>query len=319
MSQKVLLIEENNQLISQNIDNQLEFVVLPHPKSADIVYMCINNEVYEVQDYEPRKYSSYFINQRVCSSNSLLVSNKIDIRFLLLPFLMKSQRYQPMNQILTHADGSMKLFPFLKSKPDVNLKLDEMCDVNSKMEDMIFYRYNEEKALSWLLTKVLRCARLLYKKRINLLKNCSGNAAFASGFNLGGASNLNSTDKNGSTNDTSKCVESKPDVEYQNEDIKVALQIVCEYIPEEMEQKLLKYSGLTELPGLSDDVVELDMENASKSVEPGVVTAGEKRKLSSWEADLEMEKESLNYFNTGGTNTNKREEKGLKVRGIEDI
>ena len=186
MSQKVLFIEDNNQLITKSINNELEFVILPHPKSASIVYMCINNEIYELQDYEPRKHSSYFINQRVCSNSSLLICNKIDIRFLLLPFLMKSEKYQPMEQILTHADGSMKINQYLKSNintdnedtnTNIDLKLHEMCDVNTKFEGMILYRYNEEKVLSWLLNKIIKCSKLLYKKRMDLLKNCSGNAA----------------------------------------------------------------------------------------------------------------------------------------------
>lgn len=152
----------------------------PHPKGHTILMIDLNGKFYEIQRTQPRKYCSYFINQRVSSGQYLYLANQFDIRFLILPFLEKSAtKYCPIDQIMIMNEKYSR-FPFQYIN---NWKLNEICDVNDKLgDDMILYRYNESKVMEWLKMKVHNIANIMHTQRINKAKQ--NNTTFASGFNV---------------------------------------------------------------------------------------------------------------------------------------
>ena len=57
--------------------------------------------MYELQSIQPRKNSSFFVNQRINSSKEFYIANKIDPRFLLLPYFENSNgKFSPLDQIV---------------------------------------------------------------------------------------------------------------------------------------------------------------------------------------------------------------------------
>ena len=75
----------------------------------------------------------------------------IDPLFLALSFLCTSTRMRPSDQLfLSEKAPESKRIGHCK---DLNLK--HICDVNDQYgPDSIFYRYNEEKTISWLQLKI---------------------------------------------------------------------------------------------------------------------------------------------------------------------
>ena len=133
MTQKVAIIEDFGSTTTES-KQDLNFIVLPHPKSANIVFGIMDDVIYELQNYQPRSFASWFINQKVSSSDSIYIMSKVDPRFLLLPFISSTTRYCPIDQILTHTDGCERI-----SLNNIKQwKMHEMCDVISmKMRSII--------------------------------------------------------------------------------------------------------------------------------------------------------------------------------------
>lgn len=154
---------------------------LPHPRDGPSLFLVQAGSIYEYQKATPRKLGCFFIDQRISSNSTIYVATCVDPRFLLLPFLEANAkgRYSPLDQILTHVEGTQRI-------PLDNVakwKMNECCDVNDKFgDDMILYRYNEEKTIQWLRNKVMRTAALLKSKRLQRAKN--ENKASVDTFNI---------------------------------------------------------------------------------------------------------------------------------------
>jgi len=178
----VLLIQKAGGSCSIHEISAIELVLksFPHPRGYGMMVIDLEDKMYELQVTQPRKYSSWFINQRVSSGQDIYMANVFDPRFLCLPFLEKSAgKYSPLDQIV-FMDAKYARFPFSRAS---SWKMGEMCDVNDKLgDDMILYRYNEVKMLEWLGRKVENTAKALMKQR--LARASSQNTTFASGFNI---------------------------------------------------------------------------------------------------------------------------------------
>ncbi len=177
---------------------------------------------------------SWAIGDFVCSDGSLLIATRIDPGFFLLPALVKYGRnWAPLDQVL--AEAGILVLKRLKNVP-----CDELCDKNGKyggvfcvdesvclppqyvltitfdhhcplaemaLEDMVLYRLNDTKALTWLSQKVERLKRCLQK--------------FNTRFEL----------------DTPPCHDlyGKKD---ERQILLTALELVCDYLPGEWGAKL---------------------------------------------------------------------------------
>lgn len=165
----------------QEIQPIIHVRLYQHPKDSTPV-MCIQleSDIYELQAASIRKHAAWFINQRVSSSSTIYMANKMDPRFLCLPcFLKSAAQYSPLNQIITAAEG----FDRIPLSSISSWKIEEICDVNDQFgSDMILYRYNEEKTLKCLSGKVRRTAQVIAAQRH--LKKSQVNSAFVSTFNV---------------------------------------------------------------------------------------------------------------------------------------
>jgi ribonuclease H2 subunit B len=159
---------------------ELSLKSLPHPKGYPMLVIDLNNKLYELQCTQPRKYSSWFINQRVSSGQNIYMASILDPRFICLPYLEKAAgRFCPLDQVIT-MDEKYSRFCV---KQAGSWKMHEMCDVNDKLgDDMLLYRYNETKLVEWLKGKVNAVAGVLKLQRE--AKASTHNTTFASGFNV---------------------------------------------------------------------------------------------------------------------------------------
>ena len=265
MSQKILLIEQPTTTVNDVAVN-LNFSVLPHPKSANIMFLLQNEMIYEFQSFEPRTFASWFIDQKVSSSESLYLATRIDPRFLVLPFIMKALKYSPIEQLITHTPGCGRI-PITTIK---SWKMSDMCDVNDKFEDEIYYRYNEEKVLSWLLTKVMRTAKVLYAKRQQRMQSAD-NKAFTKGFNKSGA---NASAVPVTTVSTAVA-------EYETEDLKQSVQLICDYVPDSIASILMQHLQKVGL-------LAAEGEGSGKDALPDSSVDVPAVKRKAWETDLEV-------------------------------
>jgi len=169
-----------------------------------------------------------------------------------------------LNQIITTADETSRL-PLEACK---NWKMEEICDINDTFgDDIIFYRYNEEKTMNWLKNKVNKTSIILASQRCK--RSAARNTSFASQFN---SSAQATSSKN--ENDISLS-----NAEVTADDTKVALQLVCDYLSDVASGKLVNSFGYN-----LDD-----LKHETKESQP------EKRKAE-WEIDLEVEKETSGFM-----------------------
>eukprot|EP01034_Spumella_vulgaris_P024793 gene24793-31172_t len=144
-------------------------------------------------------------------------------------------------------------------------------------DEIIFYRYNVEKTIAWLKKKVQATSATLLKHRLS--KAQTVNPSFSSNFDISGQSNKQSSSTSAATGTT----------EPEEEDIKLALDILCEYLSDSLLSRLLseyKYNAKT-------DLVKKGASSASE---------GSGKRKADWEDELELEKETLAYSSTATTN-----------------
>jgi hypothetical protein len=182
--------------------------------------------------------------------------NEIDPRFLCLPYLERAgAKFCPLDQVVCTNDvvGCSRL-PLTKS---TQWKLDEITDVKDLGDDLILFRFNESKTLSWLSVKVRRTAAHFMSQRQQ--KVDMENVAFVSSFQSSIQANVNS--KNSST----ETQLSEPN----SHDIKTAVQVISDYLSESMSEKLLRVFGLS-----ASDLTDTKNLNSKRKTD--------------WEADLEV-------------------------------
>ena len=166
--------------------NNITFVTLPHPRYGPTPFAMSSGSYFELQKAQPRKFGSWFVNQRVLSNSSYMIASKFDIRYVLLPFFEKSgERYSPLDQIVSHMEGCDRINVAACDK----WGLDAICDINDKFgDDMILYRMNPEKVLAWLRQRVSSASEVVRRHRLqsaaDSLKVSSFNSAAQSGNNV---------------------------------------------------------------------------------------------------------------------------------------
>lgn len=176
-SKDVILLLQGGGALPAN----LQLLSLPHPKGGHALVALNQGLLLELHIASPRRHSSWFIDQNVSSSSSFYVANVLDPRFLLLPYFERSGRsFSPLNQVVqVDAEESGDRIPLDLAS---TWRLEQLLDVNDKLgEDMLLYRFNEEKALGWLESKVRRGALAIATARAS--RERTVNSAFVSGFN----------------------------------------------------------------------------------------------------------------------------------------
>lgn len=199
-----------------------------HPRQDATTVVLHDNGFFELQRSKLSKYSSWFIDQRVSDSSYLYFSNKIDPRFILLPYLEAAPaKFSPIDQLIhsspLNADGKTERLPLDRLN---EWKMYEICDINDKLgDDMILYRFNKDKTLAWLRNKVDKVANIIATQRTrNLRRNQS---LYVDSFNSG-------------SRPVSTAAESLSAnyAEVNNDDIKASVEIICDQLTDNMAQAL---------------------------------------------------------------------------------
>ncbi|XP_067014299.1 ribonuclease H2 subunit B isoform X2 [Anabrus simplex] len=194
-----------------------DVVQLRHPQSgapAMFLFSPGDGMVQEVLTFSENR-RSWFIDESVKSDGKMHLSTPIDPIFLVLPYLRKASHAMPLDQLLKD-DEFPETERLLRS---TGLKhLNQVADRKGD-EDLNAYKYNEDKALSWLQRKTERVAEVLKQKGVHV----SGGAVSAT-FVKGGKQDA-------------------PDTESY---LKYAHGIVSEYLTDDLSAKLLQHMGLPE-------------------------------------------------------------------------
>lgn len=267
----LLMMPGSSSSADKNI-HEIRLLQVPHPRQ-DVTIICADpvstkdsSHFLELQSAQlGGKYGSWFINQRVVSSQSIYLATRMDPRFLLLPYLEQGgSRFSPIEQIIHSVDqqqqssGRTAKIPLEK----INAwKMEEMSDINDKLgDDMRLYRHNPGKVIEWLRNKVNKVADVLARQRVEKQQSLNK----ASTFVLGGVHPAESCES----------LKSAP----TREEIKLAVEIVCDCVSESNASSLIDSFGF----------------NTS---EIGAKSQTLKRK-SDWEIALEVSHHPISVFIT---------------------
>jgi hypothetical protein len=205
------------------LPSEFQLKLIPHTKYDKILCISWKNSFYELQSCSLQKYTTWFIDQRISSSQFLYLANKIDPKFIVLTDLEKSGangKFSPLDQLIDRA--AFSLFDFANH---TDWKLDELCDVNNSFgDDCLMYRYNKEKTMTWLKKKVLTVSRVLMAQRLrreqrqqpSFVGGFQGNIEKTLGAGVDQASDLPSCD-----------------------DIRISVEIVSDYLSDSLMKLLL--------------------------------------------------------------------------------
>ncbi|XP_012286767.1 ribonuclease H2 subunit B [Orussus abietinus] len=193
-----------------------DIVKLKHPASnqpAMFVFSPGDLTVQEVLTFDENK-RSWFVDDYVKSDGKMHLSTPIDPIFLVLPYLQKSQHVAPLEQSL-HDDDYPETTRLARCQ---NLKVSLIADRYGD-EDLLAFKYNEDKTLRWLRRKVERVAEVLRQKKIHVSQGAiSATYVKSNKFEVG------------------------TEIEY----LKYAHGIVSEYLPEDLSKKLAQCLNLPE-------------------------------------------------------------------------
>jgi hypothetical protein len=285
-SHSILLFNDSKGELVDSRQRELPLLSLPHPKGCTVLFAMVGDSVYELQSAEPRRFGSWFINQRVVGEANFYIANKIDPRFLVLPYFEKDagKKYSPLDQIVIMGDGHDRIPLQTAVKA---WKLDEMLDMKDLGDDLVLFRYNEEKMLSLLKSKVKKAAAVICVHRQRQSKSDTTVSTFnvAAQEALGGSSSSSGGLPAAAAAEAAKTVEAlnTDDIVPSSSDTLEAVQLISDYLTDECTKLLAASLGL--------DLGDINTVSMKGSGGGGV---GEKRKAD-WELELEMEKETAAY------------------------
>uniref|UniRef100_A0A182SMD0 Ribonuclease H2 subunit B n=1 Tax=Anopheles maculatus TaxID=74869 RepID=A0A182SMD0_9DIPT len=129
--------------------NETKYLIRRTPKQSSL---------YEVNCFN-EQHRSWFINESVCSNGKIFLPTVVDPLFLVLPYLVEncSERAIPLDQILVDDK-----FPHTSSLTDVlsPSRLSLVAD-EKRAGDIRAFKYNETKALEWLVSKCHRVRKAI--------------------------------------------------------------------------------------------------------------------------------------------------------------
>ncbi|XP_050350856.1 ribonuclease H2 subunit B [Nymphalis io] len=144
-------------------NSNFSIITLPHPAHGDPTKYCldeVNHKMYEIITFsEP--YRSWFIEDTVKSDGGFLMMTPMNPLFLVLPRLREqcSNRAIPLEDLLAEK-GFDKIIDFI-------VNVDIIADLKGPA-DIKAYKYNEEKTLNWLESKVRKLAQKLNEKNVHV-------------------------------------------------------------------------------------------------------------------------------------------------------
>uniref|UniRef100_A0A2A4JCG1 Ribonuclease H2 subunit B n=1 Tax=Heliothis virescens TaxID=7102 RepID=A0A2A4JCG1_HELVI len=154
----ILLVKDS---LLENINFRI--VILAHPSHGKPTKYCLDDEnkrIFEIVTFD-EPHRSWFIGNTVKSDGSIQMVTPVNPLFLVLPKLKEqcASRAVPLEDLLSEK-GYDKILDFMPS-------LDSVADLKGPAE-MKAYKYNEEKAMTWLEERVRRLSKVLRQKNIHV-------------------------------------------------------------------------------------------------------------------------------------------------------
>ncbi|XP_061184325.1 ribonuclease H2 subunit B-like [Saccostrea echinata] len=219
-SQWICFINNDALEIDPNNENKTTFCKLRHPKtdrSAMFLFCNGDKDVFEVSVFS-EDCRSWLIDNTVQQDGSLHITTPIDPLFLILPYILKVKErgmYMTLDQIVCDPD-----FPECSRLVNTSgtSELHNITDIKGS-DDLQAYRYNEEKLLSWLQSKIEHLAEKLSEREI-----CVSGAQ------------------------SSTYVRTKRAMTATHDDyIRYAYGMVCDYIPTDVSARLKEHMKIPEV------------------------------------------------------------------------
>ncbi|KAF2347360.1 Ribonuclease H2 subunit B [Trinorchestia longiramus] len=146
--------------------SEAEAVLLRHPRTESPAIFLITEDaegkrkIAEINAFD-EGHRSWFMGQSVVSDGKLHLVTPCNPVYLLLPYLMKSERNVPLDQLLDDAQYPAAVQLASCSCSSLN------CVADAKgPADLNVWRYNEEKTLQWLERRTRALADLLMAKKL---------------------------------------------------------------------------------------------------------------------------------------------------------
>jgi hypothetical protein len=232
----------------QRKDNATTVVVsLIHPHTNEPQHFLFSDKnIYEMNSVT-RSYGSFFVGSRVISNGALHVATRMDPLYFVLHSLSKdTQQQQHQWQPLDQLDIPNSVQEALCR--DLN-QYKHICSIKTLGDDLILYKYSQEKAIKWLVKKqeqvlIILKQQLLHAKQENKTSTqrliSQGGGAFSNTFHLVPPDNDDDTShcQNNNNNDKSEVVLSSTELQTAKEQ---SVQVVCEYLSSEWQTKLLSH------------------------------------------------------------------------------
>lgn len=162
----VFLVKGDNVDVGGDGSATPDVVQLRHPQSgapAMFLFSPGDSLVQEVLTFSENK-RSWLIEETTKSDGKMQLSTPIDPLFLILPYLRKASHAVPLDQLLK--DDEFPETERLLSSTGLK-HINQIADRKGD-DDLMAYKYNEEKTLNWLQRKVERVAEVLKQKGINV-------------------------------------------------------------------------------------------------------------------------------------------------------
>ncbi|XP_039674572.1 ribonuclease H2 subunit B isoform X2 [Perca fluviatilis] len=165
-----VVIAADSVIDTQKNDSDPAFVRLRNPSTdAASLYMLSSGDVqlFEVKAFE-EDFHSWFVGQTVQRDGRLLFVTPMDPLYLILPYLMKSDKegkFQPVDQVVMDEE-----FPACSKLLSCTRSLAFLHHIAEEKEvgKLKFHRYNQEKTMNWLKKKVERTVTTLKARSISV-------------------------------------------------------------------------------------------------------------------------------------------------------
>lgn len=180
----LMITEESCLKTSRNVDRQPLLCQLRHPHSDTVALFMFTDgfkRVHEVFVFDEDGHRSWFIGNSVLAGGRLVVTSAVDPVFLILQYLIKatdSGRFMSLDTLLDDAE-----FPECRHLVSccASQDLSNVADIRQSDDDVMAYRYNEEKTLSWLTLKADEVVSALQQRDVKVSSSSAGRSTFVDG------------------------------------------------------------------------------------------------------------------------------------------
>lgn len=290
-------------------------LVHPNTNKEQHFILSLENDIYEMTSISRPYYGSFFVGSRVISNGALHTLTRIDPLYFLLHQLSQHSQvhsWQPLDQL----DVNQTVVSALSNESQWK----HVCGIKKLGDDLILYKFSEDKALQWLIQKQKATVevvkqQLLYSKQQDCLAmqqlfQSQGGGAFSNSFRLGEDDDDKEQQEhqlNVNSNTTTSNSNKATTIQLTNAELQAAkeasVDIVCEYLSPEWQDKLKTHFGFALLM-----VKESDEET-------NTTTNNKKRARALWEANPgQNDADDLLQFTMGTTSGESCKSESLKTK-----